>query len=69
MFIDNPLNLVTRAPAERNVPDISRKTNPCFAPLEREKSFDGRALYKHLAPLGRRATNVMLRFQREFAFS
>jgi len=27
------------APAERNVPDIGRKTNLCFAPLEREESL------------------------------
>jgi hypothetical protein len=56
MFMDDVLNPIARAPAERNVSHIGRETDLCFAPLERGKSFAGRAFYKHLAPNGRRAT-------------
>jgi hypothetical protein len=55
MFIDNGVNRIPRAPAERNVSHIGRETDLCFAPLERGESFGGRAFYKHLAPLGRSA--------------
>jgi len=65
MFVDNALNPITRAPAERN--HLGRETNLCFAPLERGKSYGGRAFYKHLAPNGAKSNNLLLHFQIEFA--
>jgi hypothetical protein len=62
MFIDNALNLRTRAPAERNVSYIYRETELYLAPLERGESFVGRAFYKHLAPNGAKSNNVLLHF-------
>ena len=59
MFIENALKLDTSAPAERNVSHIGRETDLCLAPLERGESFGPRAFYKHLAPLGRSANNVL----------
>jgi hypothetical protein len=35
MFIDDALNPITHASAERNVSRIGRETEVCFAPLER----------------------------------
>jgi hypothetical protein len=67
MSIDNALNPITCAPAERNVSHIGRETDLCFAPLERGESFGGRAFYKHLAPLGRSNNLDSLHFQIEFA--
>jgi hypothetical protein len=67
MFIDNALNPITRAPAERNVSHIGPETDSCFAPLERGKSYGGRAFYKHLAPNGAKSNNLLLHFQIEFA--
>jgi hypothetical protein len=67
MFIENALNPITRAPAERNVSHIDPQTDLCFAPLERGEFSRSRAFYEHLAPLGRCANNVLLQFEIEFA--
>src|SRR6476659_4849522 len=67
MFIDNALNPIARAPAERNVSHIGRETDLRFAPLERGKSFGGRAFYEHLAPNGAKSNNLLLHFQLELA--
>jgi hypothetical protein len=54
MFIDTALNPITRAPAERNVPD-NGEIGPCFAPLERGKNPLGAARSINISPLpGRR---------------
>jgi hypothetical protein len=53
MSIENALNPIIRAPAERNISPHWRETGLYFAPLERGEAFGGRAFYKHLAPLGR----------------
>ena len=39
-------------------PAMVRWVELCFAPLERGKSFGGRAFYKHLAPNGAKSNNV-----------
>jgi hypothetical protein len=59
MFIENALDPITRAPAERNDSHIDRETDVCFAPLERGGSLGGRTFYKHLAPLGRNEVNCV----------
>jgi hypothetical protein len=55
MFIDNAMNSIVGAPAERNVLAMVRAPTSGFAPLEREEIFSGRAFYKHLAPNGAKA--------------
>ncbi len=39
MFIDNPMNPITGAPAERNVSGNGPETELHFAPLERGEIF------------------------------
>jgi hypothetical protein len=63
MSIDNALNPITRAPAERNVSDNVLKIDLGFAPLERGENLLEAARSINISPLmGRRATNVLLHF-------
>jgi hypothetical protein len=50
MFIETGFEQ-DRAPAERNVPAMMRRSGFHFAPLERG-SFGSRATYKHYVPTG-----------------
>ena len=68
MFMDIATNSITRAPAERNVSG-NGTWGPIYVSLRwtEEKSFGGRAFYKHLAPNGANGNNVLLHFQAESA--
>jgi hypothetical protein len=43
MFIDDAMNLISGAPAERNVSSLVRETDLYLDPLERKEIFGGRA--------------------------
>ena len=53
MLIDNAINPITGAPAERNVFGKLREPKSRFASMERARNLWRLSLYKHLVPDGR----------------
>jgi len=58
MFIENALNPITSAPAERNVSPLAGRPTYVSLRWSEEDLLAVLRFYKHLAPLGRSDTTV-----------